>query len=117
MTQRLKIMALTLLLCVSTIAQAGKRNYVWSYDYGIGPKGATEAEMWWTAKTADSSRSDETSHQLRVEVEVPIQPAVVGIGGVDARIAATVGPRRAADDGDEAEDRTAPEPDDEAPQG
>lgn len=68
----LKVTALLLVFCASTMAYAGKRNYVWSYDYGIGPKGSTEVETWWTAKTPDSSRSDETSHQLRVELEVPI---------------------------------------------
>ena len=37
----------------------------------------------------------------RVPVEVPIQPAVVGIGGVDAKIAAKVGPGPAsAEDAD-----------------
>jgi hypothetical protein len=61
-----------LLFCCSTLAHAGKRNSVWSYDYGIGPKGGTEAEAWWTAKTADSSESEQTSHQLRIEIEVPI---------------------------------------------
>jgi hypothetical protein len=61
-----------LALCCFSLASAGKRNYVWSYDYGIGPKGGTEAETWWTAKTADSSQSENTRHELRVEVEVPV---------------------------------------------
>jgi hypothetical protein len=51
---------------------AGKRNYVWSYDYGISPRGVMEAETWWTAKTAETSQSENTRHQLRIEIEVPI---------------------------------------------
>jgi len=60
-----------LLLCAS-LAYAGKRNYVWSYDYGIGPQDGVELETWWTAKTRDASLSDQTKHELRLEVEVPI---------------------------------------------
>ncbi len=70
---KLKILLLsTILLLGSAAAHAGKRHYVWSYDYGIGPKGSTEAEVWWTAKTPDSSISEETEHELRIEVEVPL---------------------------------------------
>jgi len=39
----------------------------------------------------------------RVPVEVPIQPAVVGIGGVDAKIAAKVGPGPESPEDDEGE--------------
>jgi hypothetical protein len=67
------IVVLSLLFfSLASVAHAGKRNYVWSYDYGIGPKDGSEVEMWWTAKTRDSSRSDQTKHEVRVEVEVPI---------------------------------------------
>jgi hypothetical protein len=65
--------ALLVLLLGAGWAQAGKRNYVWSYDYGIGPLGGVELETWWTAKTPDTSDSSKTKHELRFEVEVPLK--------------------------------------------
>jgi membrane-associated protein len=56
--------------------------------------GIALTQRWWERRKARASADAETE----VEVDVPIHPAVVGIGGVDARIAAHIGPHLNADD-------------------
>ncbi len=67
LNRRYLFLPLLALLLAPAAAHAGKRNTVWAYPPGAGPKGSVEGEVWMTGakETSDSS----TESQYKVEIE------------------------------------------------
>jgi hypothetical protein len=59
--------SLLALLLSPGVALAGKRNTVWAYPPGAGPKGAVEAEVWMTGERESSDSPTETNYKVEIE--------------------------------------------------
>ena len=55
------------LLLLPGAAQAGKRQTVWAYPPGAGPKGSVEGEVWITGEKASKDSPTETHYKVEVE--------------------------------------------------
>ena len=67
LNRKVLLLPLLALLVAPAAAHAGKRNTVWAYPPGAGPKGAVEGEVWITGEKEDSDSPTDLKYKVEIE--------------------------------------------------
>ncbi len=67
LNRKIFVLPFLVVLLLPCAAHAGKRNTVWAYPPGAGPKGSVEVETWLTGTKASSGSSTDSEYQIEIE--------------------------------------------------